>query len=52
VIDVSFARAARELLEEAGFGVDYRESGAAHHIDPADLEPARGWLEASLAGER
>jgi phospholipase/carboxylesterase len=45
VIDVSFARRARELLEGAGFEVDYRESDATHTIDPADIPRAAAWLE-------
>jgi phospholipase/carboxylesterase len=45
VIPVSFARAARELLEPAGFAVDYRESGAAHHVDPDDVPRVVAWLE-------
>ena len=44
VIDVSFARAARELLEAAGIDVDYREFDGAHHIDPSDLPRATAWL--------
>jgi phospholipase/carboxylesterase len=44
VIDVSFARAARQLLEDAGLEVDYRESEAAHNIDPADVVRAGNWL--------
>lgn len=45
IIDVAFARAARELLEDAGIDVDYRESGAAHNIDPGDIPRAKSWLE-------
>lgn len=45
VIEVSFARRARELLEGAGFEVDYRESNAMHNIDPADVHRAVSWLE-------
>jgi len=48
VIDVSFARAARDLLETAGFSVDYRESEAAHNIDPADVPRAAAWLDATI----
>lgn len=44
VIEVAFARAARERLQEAGFEVDYRESEAAHNIDSADLARAHDWL--------
>jgi phospholipase/carboxylesterase len=44
VIGVEFARDARELLEQAGFDVDYRESEATHSIDPADVPRAAAWL--------
>lgn len=50
VIDVGFARAARELLEPAGIDLTYRESAAAHNIDPADLAAASEWLAATLPG--
>jgi phospholipase/carboxylesterase len=48
VIDVAFARRAHERLTGAGFDVDYRESDAAHNIDPADLPRATAWLEQVL----
>lgn len=48
VIPVTFARRARELLEPAGFDVDYRESEAAHHVDPGDIPRAVAWLDATL----
>jgi phospholipase/carboxylesterase len=44
VIDVGFARRARELLESGGLAVDYRESDVAHQIDPAHIAPAVEWL--------
>jgi phospholipase/carboxylesterase len=50
VIPVTFARQARERLEQAGFPVDYRESEAAHHVDPGDIGRVNDWLERSLAG--
>jgi phospholipase/carboxylesterase len=49
VIPVTFARRAHELLEQAGFSVDYRESEAAHHVDPGDIPRVTAWLEATLA---
>lgn len=49
VIPVSFARRAHELLEQAGLSVDYRESDAAHHVDPADVPRVTAWLELTLA---
>jgi phospholipase/carboxylesterase len=48
VIEVGFARRARALLEEAGLAVEYRESDAAHHIDPAHVPAAVAWLRATL----
>jgi phospholipase/carboxylesterase len=48
VIAIEFARRARELLEPAGFDVDYRESEAMHGIDPADIPRAAAWLRATI----
>ena len=48
VIDVQFARTAREELERGGLRVDYHESDVAHQIDPAHLGPARDWLRERL----
>ena len=50
VIDVEFARRARDLLEAGGLDVEYRESEAAHNIDPADVPIARDWLARVLPG--
>ncbi|HEX4282761.1 MAG TPA: phospholipase, partial [Solirubrobacteraceae bacterium] len=44
VIPVTFARQAHELLEQAGFDVDYRESDAGHNIDPDDIPRITAWL--------
>jgi phospholipase/carboxylesterase len=49
VMDVGFARQARSLLEAGGMDVEYHESGAAHHIDPAHVAPAQAWLDATLS---
>jgi phospholipase/carboxylesterase len=49
VIPVTFARAARDLLEPAAFALDYRESEAAHHVDPGDVPRVVAWLEDVLA---
>ena len=35
IMEVGFARRARELLEAGGLPVEYHESDAGHHIDPA-----------------
>jgi phospholipase/carboxylesterase len=44
IMDVAFAREARELLEAGGLPVEYHESDVAHHIDPAHLEAAVRWV--------
>jgi phospholipase/carboxylesterase len=44
VMDVAFARSARDLLETAGLPVTYLESDAAHQIDPTHIPAAREWL--------
>jgi phospholipase/carboxylesterase len=44
VIEVGFARLAREQLEAGGLEVTYRESDVGHQIDPADLAVATEWL--------
>jgi phospholipase/carboxylesterase len=48
IMDISFARAARDLLESAGIDVSYHESQAAHQIDPAHLPAAVAWLAETL----
>jgi phospholipase/carboxylesterase len=49
IMDVEFARRARDLLVGGGLDVSYYESDAAHHIDPAHLPVAIDWLTATLA---
>lgn len=44
IIDVAFARRARELLEEGGLDVDYRESPVGHEIDPRHVAEAAQWI--------
>ncbi|HEU4598649.1 MAG TPA: phospholipase [Solirubrobacterales bacterium] len=51
VIGVEFAERARELLEDGGLDVTYRESELGHQIDPAHLREASGWLGEVLAAE-
>jgi len=51
-MQVDFARRAREQLESGGLDVDYHESDAGHHIDPAHVPPAIDWLGATLALDR
>jgi phospholipase/carboxylesterase len=48
VMEVGFARRARDLLESGGLPVEYHESDAAHHIDPAHVPAAVAWLGATL----
>jgi phospholipase/carboxylesterase len=48
VIDISFGERARDLLEDAGFSVDYRESDADHSIPPGELRRAVSWLERTV----
>jgi phospholipase/carboxylesterase len=48
VINVQFARRAREVLEAHGFPVEYHESGVVHTIDPAVIAPATAWLDATI----
>lgn len=45
VIEIAFARRARELLEGSGMAVEYHESDYGHWIEPAHLAAAKGWLE-------
>jgi phospholipase/carboxylesterase len=48
VMDIGFAWSARDLLENAGFPVEYHESDAAHHIDPVHVPPATEWLSRTI----
>jgi phospholipase/carboxylesterase len=48
IMEIGFARQARDLLEAGGLDVEYHESDAAHHIDPAHLPAAVTWLDATL----
>jgi phospholipase/carboxylesterase len=48
VMDVAFARRARDLLTEGGAAIEYHESDAGHLIDPAHIPGARAWLGARL----
>jgi phospholipase/carboxylesterase len=49
IMDVAFARRADALLTAAGLPVEYHESDAAHHIDPAHVPAAVRWLAATVA---
>ena len=46
VMDVGFARTARETLSD--LDVEYHESDAAHHIDPAHVPAAIAWVGDTL----
>jgi phospholipase/carboxylesterase len=48
IMEIGFARSARDLLEAGGLPVSYHESDAAHHIDPAHIGPATEWLATTL----
>jgi phospholipase/carboxylesterase len=48
IMEVAFARRARELLESGGLDVDYHESDVAHTIDPAHVPAAEAWLRRSV----
>lgn len=48
IMDVEFARRAKALLEAGGLPVEYHESDAAHHIDPAHVPAAVSWLGSAL----
>jgi phospholipase/carboxylesterase len=48
IMEVGFARRARELLESGGLDVEYHESDAAHSIDPAHVPAAVDWLGRTL----
>lgn len=49
VIEMSFARRARELVQASGLEVAWHESGVGHEIDPVHLPLARSWLEETLS---
>ena len=50
VMEVGFARRARELLEVGGLNVEYHESDVAHEIEPAHVAAAQEWLRSVLDG--
>jgi phospholipase/carboxylesterase len=51
VIEVGFARRARELLEAGGLQVSYHESEAGHHIDPRELPSALEWVRRTVPAD-
>ncbi len=48
VIEIAFARHAREILEHGGLEVDYCEGDGGHWIEPEHARLAAGWLEEAL----
>jgi len=48
VIDVAFARRARDLLSAGALAVEYHESDVGHQIDRAHVPLAQRWLERTL----
>jgi phospholipase/carboxylesterase len=51
IMDVQFARQAEALLRAGGLPVEYHESDAAHHIDPAHVPAAVRWLDTTLLAD-
>lgn len=49
IMDVEFARRAKDLLEAGGLPVEYHESDAAHNIDPAHIPAAVDWLDRTIS---
>jgi phospholipase/carboxylesterase len=48
VIQIAFARDARELLEQGGLDVGYHETDVGHTIDASLVPAATAWLVAAL----
>ncbi len=44
IMEIAFARRARELLEAGGLDVAYHESDAGHYIEPEHVPVAVQWL--------
>jgi phospholipase/carboxylesterase len=49
IMEIGFARRARDLLEGGGLEVEYHESDVAHSIDPAQLAAAGSWLGETIS---
>jgi phospholipase/carboxylesterase len=45
IMEIGFARRAKEILEVGGVDVEYHESDVAHTIDPAHARAASAWLD-------
>jgi phospholipase/carboxylesterase len=48
IMQVEFARQARELIEAGGLPVEYHESDAGHHIDPQHVPASVEWVAQTL----
>ena len=51
MIPVGFGRKARDLLEEGGLAVTYRETRMQHGIDYAVIPEIRDWVASVITGE-
>jgi len=51
VIPVGFGRKARDLLQEAGIYVTFRESRVQHSVDFALIPEMREWVASVISGE-
>ena len=51
VIPVGFGRKARDLLEEGGLAVTYRETRMQHGVDFALIPEIRDWVASVITGE-
>jgi phospholipase/carboxylesterase len=49
IMDIEFARSARDRLEQGGLEVEYRETELGHQIDPAHIADASAWLRETLS---
>ena len=52
IMEIAFARQARQLLEQNGLDVDYHESDHGHWIEPAHAAAATTWLTDALTPAR
>jgi phospholipase/carboxylesterase len=48
IMEIGFAHQARDALVARGLDVEYHESDAGHHIDPAHIPSARDWVATTL----
>ena len=51
IIPVGFGRRARDVLEEGGLHVTYRETRVQHSIDPELIPEMRDWVSAVITGQ-